>query len=216
MENLIRSHPADNQDAPAKYVAKQGYPSGSLESCADSFCKSNALKGELGGVKPGQILGTFRLKIDFITVLAKRLRTRFPIAESRMMTWCEWTHAQLEESLPKLEMAVEPVADTLMWSYVNPKNPTNPFSGLDISHLPCTLGLPNPTAARVAFAHAPSDLDAVKKPTVLDAGIDNLQWIPGGKTKPHSPCSKNCKGLPEFIHHPVRYMDIKLHFIKVI
>jgi hypothetical protein len=58
----------------------------------------------------------------------------------------------------------------------------------------------------------------VHKPTAFDAGIDNIVWRPGGKTKKRSdaPARYNdIDGFEEFIHHPTHYKDIQTDIYKI-
>jgi hypothetical protein len=92
---------------------------------------------------------------------------------------------------------------TIMWSYLNDKNPEDVFYGMDqqeINTLPCTLGLdPNTFSLDyICFGHKLQS--NIVTPTAMDAGMFPY-WRPGGKTKPLDSCTTYL-GKTEVVHTP--------------
>lgn len=211
---------ADTELAPLKKRQFKQYlkafKGGDLRKYARAFCRQhkNQRCGQRVAIS-GATLGHVRKKSGLV---------------NRIYAVTKWKTDRINDFLRDWELIDDPrnisdlfttfgeatITEHTMWSYLNDADTNDPFFGVDHQDLPCRLGLPSfmDGSEHYAFGHLlPHNIKA-KKPSCFDSDLCEF-WINGGMTKPHDPCAKKYPaGLPELVHSPNKFKNIKTKLLE--
>jgi hypothetical protein len=186
-----------------------------------AYAQEFFLKNQLCGKKikpPHEILGFVRDKEAFIDRVMEVTQWSEEKTKEFLRDWSSVGNDQGEilSTLSGL-FGEKTITEYIMWSYRNTTKGNDPFCGIDPQSLPCRLGLPSFLEGgcnHYAFGHLLPSNSRTCKPTCFDSNLCE-HWIPGGMTKPHKACiTKYPKGLPELVHLPNKFKNIKTNLIE--
>ncbi|HUN54430.1 MAG TPA: hypothetical protein VMU29_04675 [Smithella sp.] len=196
-----------------------------------AFCVNNLLRGTVVSLLKGEYLGRVHSRQALRFQMGKILKNVYP----------DYADEMLEDLLSggyvigALQWFIdafrsEKLSDNNMWSFRNPNNRYDPFSGYDVRTMPCLLGLKAKMQKYICLSYQLNEIQP-HSPTFFDANFYDA-WEPGGITVAVKNCNLqtdpkqdyefyNCKtgidcgltdgaqGIPEVVHEPIPFGNIK-------